>query len=162
MKYICVCVLTLQIVLITLELEREMLGINSQTVNTVCRDGKVAVFASANMQLEARTGGGRAGHGLSVLGDRASIAFDESLGLLLEGVDRFFSGKIRSKEHETHGGIGVNPVDLLHRPGVCGIVDSKHAGPLDGAIDRLGLEEVGGEGEKSEGRGGELHGGNDM
>ena len=151
---VCVCVLTFQIVLITLEFERKMLSINSQTVHTACVDGEISVITSANMPLKTRTGGGGAGHGLSVLGDLACVALDKSLGLLLKVVDRFLDRKIRGEKHDAHGGIGILPVDLLHRPGEGGIVDTEDACPLDGGENRLGLEE-GSEGKRGERR--ELH-----
>ena len=125
--------------LIALKFEGKVLSVNSQTVQTIGIDGEVGVVASADMQLEARTSGGRAGHGLSILGDLACVALDEGRGLILEGVDRFFDGKIRGKEHYAHGGIGVLPADLLHRPGVGGIVDTEDASPLDSCKNRLGL-----------------------
>ena len=140
---------------ISLKLEGEVLGINGQTKEAVSINGEVSIVASTNVQLEAGTGGGRTRHGLSVFSNLARVALDEGLSLLLEGVDSFFDGRVGGEEHDTHGGIGVNSVDLLHRPGVSGIVDAKHAGPLDSARYRLGLEEGGCEGERSEG--GELH-----
>ena len=153
-KYTPRYVLTFQIVLITLEFERKMLSINSQTVHTACVDGEISVIASANMQLVTRTGGGGEGHGLSVFDDLACVALDKSLCLLLEGVDRFFDRKICGEKHNAHGGIGILPVDLLHRPGVGGIVDTKDARPLEGGESRLGLEE-GSEDKRGERR--ELH-----
>ena len=77
---------------ISLELEGKVLGINGQTGEAVSVHGEVSIVASTDMQLEAGTGGGRTRHGFSVIGNLARVALDEGLGLLLEGVDRFFDG----------------------------------------------------------------------
>ena len=143
--------------LIALELEGKVLSINGHAREALSVDCEVSVIASADVELEAGTGCSRTWHGLSILGD-LTRAVDESLGLLFEGGDCFFGGHVRGKKHNTHTWIGVSSVDLLHGPGMGGIIDVEHASPLDGAKDRLGLGKDGG---KGEGGGGELHRCND-
>mmetsp|Transcript_6361 Transcript_6361/g.13750 ORF Transcript_6361/g.13750 Transcript_6361/m.13750 type:complete len:337 (-) Transcript_6361:168-1178(-) len=123
----------IEVMSVPLELDRNMLGEDNNPREPRCVDAVRRVVPSSHLQIEA-SAGRRDGPDSSSVRHDGAVALDESPPRLLQGVQGVFVRSRGGEEHQPHGGIGVGPVDLLHRPRVRGVVHGEHPGPLEGPV----------------------------